>query len=614
MKNKGAVMLIDLKKVVLLLVVSAICVFGVWNYVSRDVQGVGQVKIPSAIGTKENPNARAQYEWNRLRSPESGEIPRNIRRKELAFAQTIPTKESAIQLGLNKGANLFSSKVFEWERVGPYNIGGRTRAMAFDVSDPSGGTLLAGGVSGGVWRYTANTSNWVKMTHPADLHSVTTITQDPRPGKTNTWYLGTGEWSGNSATDPSGGGFLGDGIFKSEDVGFTWDQLDSTASGTPHRFDSEFDFVWRMVVDPSSSEDVVYVAAYNSIRKSSDGGITWETKLNGGSPQQSPSDYTDVAINSEGVVYATLSRDITDNGGDDEGIWRSVDGETWANITPVAPVSFPAVYRRIVIGIAPSNENIVYFLGETPSSGKRGHSLWKYTYDSGGGSWEDRSAHLPEFGGIEGAGNFFSQGSYDLAVKVKPDDPDVVFVGGRNLYRSINGFADDSTTKWINGYNPIIKDFSILDNHHPDIHDVIFSPSNPSIMYVATDGGIFWTPNSLSSDVELWSTLNKGYFTTQFYTIAINRVAQNSNVIIGGMQDNGTYFYNGTDAFDPWKEIEGGDGGFNAVANDGNHYFMSLYNLVCYIEKSLIYWAIMHLQNLELIWEVVKMHFNFLRL
>ncbi len=568
-------MLIDLKKVVFFLAVSAICVLGVWSFISRDVQGDEQIKVPSAIGTKEDPNARARYEQNRLRSPETGEIPRNIRRKELAFAKTIPTKESAIRLGLNKSANLFSSKVYEWERVGPYNIGGRTRALAFDVSDPSGGTLLAGGVSGGVWRYTANTSTWEKTTHPADLHSVTTIAQDPRPGKTNIWYFGTGEWSGNSASDFSGGGFLGNGIFKSEDGGMAWSQLNSTASGTPHKFDSEFDFIWRIVVDSSRSvlEDVVYAAAYNSIRKSSDGGVTWETKRSGGN-QPFVSEYTDVAITLDGVVYATLS-----SNGDDGGIWRSVDGESWTNITSVG---FPAVYRRIVIGIAPSNQNTIYFLGETPGSGKLDHSLWKYTYLSGdgtdvGGIWNNRSVNLPEFGGA--AGNFESQNSYDLVVKVKPDNPDVIFVGGTNLYRSTDGFETDTITTWIGGYDPFKNDFTILMNHHPDIHEVIFSPSNPSIMYTGTDGGVSWTANNLASTVS-WVSLNTGYYTTQFYTVAINRTANNNftNVIVGGMQDNGTYFFNSTSSFDFWIEVFGGDGSFSAISNDGDHYYVSAQN------------------------------------
>ena len=35
--------------------------------------------------------------------------------------------------------------------------------------------------------------------------------------------------------------------------------------------------------------------------------------------------------------------------------------------------------------------------------------------------------------------NFNAQGGYDLLVKVKPDEPNVVFIGGTNLWRSTDG-------------------------------------------------------------------------------------------------------------------------------------------------------------------------------
>ena len=42
---------------------------------------------------KTNPIARAEYEFMRTKSPFSGEIPEDIRRKELAFARTLPTRK-----------------------------------------------------------------------------------------------------------------------------------------------------------------------------------------------------------------------------------------------------------------------------------------------------------------------------------------------------------------------------------------------------------------------------------------------------------------------------------------------------------------------------------------
>ncbi len=242
------------------------------------------------------------------------------------------------------------------------------------------------------------------MTHPADLHNVTTIAQDTRPGKTNIWHFGTGEFRGNTATDASGDAFfLGDGIFKSIDGGSTWEQLPATASGTPQIFESfpGFDMVWKVVVDTSNlTDDVVYAATYGAVRKSGNGGENWSIKVG---TVQNPSPYTDVAVTSSGVVYATLSSES-----DSSGIWRSDGGETWVEITPD---NFPGIYRQTVIGIAPPDENIVYFLANSPGLGTLDHGILKYTYLSGdgtgnGGTWDDRTDNVPQFGGLAGGFRF----------------------------------------------------------------------------------------------------------------------------------------------------------------------------------------------------------------
>ena len=43
-------------------------------------------------------------------------------------------------------------RLLPWVERGPGNVGGRTRGLVIDRNDPSGNTLLAGSVGGGIWR------------------------------------------------------------------------------------------------------------------------------------------------------------------------------------------------------------------------------------------------------------------------------------------------------------------------------------------------------------------------------------------------------------------------------------------------------------------------------
>ena len=68
-------------------------------------------------------------------------------------------------------------------------------------------------------------------------------------------------------------------------------------------------------------------------------------------------------------------------------------------------------------------------------------------------------------------------------MKVKTDEPNVVFIGGTNLWRSTDGFTSDTNTAQIGGYFEGSYhgqgNWDIYDTHHPDQHDLLFLPSNP---------------------------------------------------------------------------------------------------------------------------------------
>lgn len=504
---------------------------------------------------------REVWQLNRLKDPITGEIPYGIRARELRFARKLPSSG-------------ISGKSVNWQNRGPYNVGGRSRAVAIDHTDTD--HILAGSVSGGVWNSNDGGQTWTKVTTPEQSYGVVSIVQDKRPGKSNIWYYTTGEGVGTSA---SGGGafYLGNGVYKSVDNGQSWNLLNSTHSGTPHQFDEYWDVTWNIALDQSdTANDVVYVATLGRIYKSMNGGSSWDLVLSG----STYSYFTDVVVSDSGVVYATMSSE-----GSKGGIWRSEDGNNWTNITPS---NWPQEYERVVIGMAPSEQNILYFLAHTPGYGQmtnvffgetEWNSLWKYRYKSGdgsgsGGVWENRSSSIPHHGNPFDV--FNAQGSYNLIVKVHPEDTNTVIIGGTNLYRSIDAFRSDSNTMHIGGYAPgtTLPEYDVYPNQHPDQHGIAFMPGMADTMIAATDGGL-WKTNDILKDTVDWIDINNGYLTTQFYTINFDPENGGSDILFGGLQDNGSFFVNSDNTQAGWVQPSLGDGAFCAMKPGSDVFYFS---------------------------------------
>ncbi|MFC2113762.1 T9SS type A sorting domain-containing protein [Bacteroidota bacterium] len=506
---------------------------------------------------------RAEWELHRLVDPLTGKIPPNMYYREMKFAENLPT---------DAGFNFFRSDV--WVHRGPFNVGGRTRAAALDIANEN--IIFAGGVSGGLWRSVNAGQNWTKITPTNQFLSISTIAQDKRSGKTNIWYYGTGEAYGNSAGDP-GAYFYGNGVYKSTDNGLSWQALLSTVTNNTVDFDP-WDIIWRITTDPSNdTQDVVYAAALRRLFKSTDGGQNWTLELGG----TNGSYFTDVAVSSTGVVYATMSSD-----GSHKGIWRSADGTNWINILPLD--TFPSEYDRIVLEIDPNNEDVVWFLAHTPGSGKmslnyRGNedwnSLWKYRYLKGDGAgangkWNNLSENIPSVG-TKSFDNFNAQGSYNLVVRVMPGDTNVVFIAGTNIYRSTDAFSSSTNTVQLGGYGVGTKrpNWTVYPNHHPDQHELLFLPSDPKVLINGNDGGMFRTENALASTLD-WTSLNNGYLTTQLYTINMQDDESN-DILIAGLQDNGNLFVNSSSSDADWVLPLNGDGSYSAIAKNRDFYILS---------------------------------------
>lgn len=495
-----------------------------------------------------------EYEFNMVKNPITGTIPEGTREMELAQAREVYARQ--LEASRIEAVNPY---IFQ----GPNNLGGRTRAIAFDVrfNGTSNQVILAGGVSGGVYKSTDNGATWVRKSPTLEHFSCTSIAQDPRPGFQDTWYYTVGEASGNS-TGASGAFYSGNGVYKSTDNGETWARLASSNTTALETFSVAQDIINKIIVDPTDGN--IYIACAATIRRSTDGGTTWATVLSG--TLSNSAQFTDIVVTSTGKLYAAFGGS---NVAAIDGVWSSPPGPTsgdvgaWTQIAGAGAGGSPAgwnaegAYGRVVLGIAPSNENLVYALYFTSNSaacpgGATEAELFRW--DDAGSTWTNLSATLPdEAGCLSGNDPFAVQGGYDLVVAVKPDDPSTIFIGGTNAYRST-----DAGLTWtrIGGYASPAS-YALYSNSHPDIHAFVFQPGSPSVMLCGDDGGIQRTTDVLAGTV-VWSQINIGYRTYQYYYVDIDPRVGN-NKVIGGAQDNGSTRNVGGSGTS-FEQVTGGDG------------------------------------------------------
>ena len=443
-------------------------------------------------------------------------------------------------------------------------MGGRTRALAVDVTDPN--TIIAGGVSGGVWKTTDHGSTWALKNDPTQHLSITSLVQDPRPGHTQTWYYASGEYIGDSAAANGGDAFYnGSGIYKSTDNGETWVQIQN--AGKQSVWETQYDYISRITINQETG--TLFFAAHGfGIFRSTNGGISFSLVLGNTADHI----FSDVVVTADGVIVASISQaGWNDSYQNDPGIYKSVnDGLTWQNITPA---DFPEVHERTVLAAAPSNPNIVYSYTNTGELLDNEHEdirFFKINITSG--ISEDRSANLPDLGN-DYNDYVDTQSNYNMVLAVKPDDENFVLLGASSLFRSSDGFgsSDNSTFfNWIGGY--FLEPDWRYTNLHPDQHSIAFDPTNSNRVWVGHDGGLSYCSNitqNSTRNIQLnWEDKNNRYITTQYYTVALSRKSGDQNML-GGMQDNGTpYFtWNGSISSNS-TDLSFGDGSACYIGDD----------------------------------------------
>lgn len=480
------------------------------------------------------------------------------------------------------------------QQPGAGPVTGRVTGVAVDPSDPNVIYLSAAG--GGAWKTKNSGQSWTPIFDGIGgtfAGAIAIAPSDPR-----VIYLGTGE--GNFSLDS----FYGTGVYKSTDSGLTWTLLtDPTLAPNNPFFRLAIN---RIAVDPNNP-NLIYVAAGDGGSFATFNGATgnvgvWRynganwfnltgvvstargTQAGGGAPASNPNppntpgpddnylisfpqssaSWTDLALSSNGQLYAALGSGFGDP---NNGVFRLTNPRVVnaTNNRPVWLLGSPGVDTRANSDF-PTN---AAGLESTIKLTAVGNTIYASVVDAstfgllfieksvdGGVTWSQIQPVGAGGGGGVSIPNYLgTQGIYDTAIVALPSNPNTVYVAGNGQFVPATGASVNHVLRSTDG-GATWTDLSIDkagNGPHTDDHALALDSSGRPIM--GTDGGIYRLEQPGVAD--LWSDLNAGGLNiTEFNGISQNPT--DPNIALGGSQDNGTELFTGNQA---WQRVDSGDGG-----------------------------------------------------
>ncbi|MBS1793884.1 MAG: VCBS repeat-containing protein [Acidobacteria bacterium] len=432
-----------------------------------------------------------------------------------------------------------------WTAIGPapivsgtFRYSGRTIAIAVHPTNPN--IVYVGTAQGGLYRTTDGGTNWTALMDNAQSLAIGAIAI--APSNPEIVYVGTGE--PNFSADS----FFGVGVYRIDNASTT-----ATVSGPFNRDGSNIDVmtgrgVGEIVVHPTDP-NTIFVATTSGIggiggvanNVLPSRGIYRSTNAAGATPTfakltglaaNANSSVRDIAIDPSNANI--LVANVVASGGVG-GIYRSTDAlgatPTFTQVQTFTSTSTSELTAEFAAIHPPANANATFYAATGNGAGRLLMSI------DGGATWTQQIAN-----------SFCSpQCFYDIAVAVDPVDPTRVYLGGSPTL--VAAFSTNSGTSFLDGGSATV---------HVDTHALAVAPSNASIVYVGTDGGIYKSTNGGSSYLYL---NNSQFYATQFMSIAVHPT--DPNFTIGGTQDNGTNYYD--PAGSAWTRVDGGDGGYTVI-------------------------------------------------
>lgn len=436
---------------------------------------------------------------------------------------------------------------------------GRTPAIAVA---PGGTRIYIGSANGGVWRSDDTGQTWRSLMDAFDLNPTTPASDSLSTGaiaidlaNPDRVYVGSGEGAGAA--------YFGVGPIVTNNGTVnppTWN-TEQAAPGSDSLAGTAF---YALAVDPAAPDRVVAATRRGVYRREPNGtgGFHWAQKTMGGATNQRVTSV--VAAASAGVTTFYAARQ---NGP----VYSSTDGHTWNQVG----AGFPAAVARISLAVQRDNPNVVYALVENGSV----HRL-----DIVDGTWRNITGVPAGFTG--------TQGGYDLAISVAPNNVNRIYLGGSTVFSDGVSIVPTTTpgADWsgalyrseitVTTSGGAITGVSATNNYiggsvHADIHTIVFAPGDPNKLWVGCDGGVFYSTNPTSSG-NIFTTRNLGLqaLTMEF----LGQHPTEDAVLFAGTQDNGGERFTGEEA---WLYSSGGDGGFAIVNWNDPYRILSTYVYGC---------------------------------
>jgi hypothetical protein len=409
---------------------------------------------------------------------------------------------------------------------------GRARTILPHPTDPNIVYFLTSG--GGLWRtnnwQSANTT-WTVLTDDLPTTGGGAVAFGRNP---NDLYLGLG--------DPYDQILVGGSIVKSKNGGNSWSPMIELGNAVSVR---------DVKVDTSTNRDIVFVATDNGLFRSADDGSTYAAV-----PTFAGQSVWSIAQTSAGWLVSAQPCNPAFVGLQCDGattLYLSTNkGATWAPISNAGNV-FTA-NGRTTLAVAVPGESVVYAYSSTV-----GDAAMRDVYRSadGGQTWVANNVNStkiptnPVPGDQPNMNICGAQCWYNQSVVVDPQDPgrNTVWIGG-NLAtaQTTNGGGSWTLKTWW-----LYSQVPSLAYAHADHHAAAFKTTGTPTLILGNDGGLNITTDNGAT---FSSDKNNGLVSHLYYTVAGN--AQFPNLVIGGLQDNGTRLR--TDNGTIHNQVIGGDG------------------------------------------------------